>query len=86
METSREKVLFSLRTFTGISVSWTGFSGFNLCNSLIISYYLLITLMLGWFVYLSMPLKVDCGIVSDKGLQYLNFIILRLVIILEKKK
>ena len=41
--------------------------------------------MLGWFTCLSIALKVGCGIFSDKELQYLNLVILRLVTIFQKK-
>ena len=34
---------------------------------------------------LSIALKVGCGIFSDKELQYLNLVILRLVTIFQKK-
>ena len=40
--------------------------------------------MLEWFAYLSIALKVGCGILFDKGLQFLNLGIFKLVAIFEK--
>ena len=40
--------------------------------------------MLGWFVYLSIAVKVGYGILSNKGLQFLNLGLFKLVIIFEK--
>ena len=42
--------------------------------------------MLGWFAYLSIAFKVGCGILSDKGLQFLNLGIFKLVTIFEKTR
>ena len=46
--------------------------------------YSLIALMLGWLAHLSIALKV--GILSDKGLQFLNLGIFKLINIFEKKR
>ena len=88
----------SLRSFTGISVSWVAFLGFSSCNSIIMSsfsttekknwwrvlLYFSIALMLGWFEYLSIAPKVGCGIISDKGLEVLISGIFQIVTIFEK--
>ena len=42
--------------------------------------------MLGWFAYLSIALKVDCGVLSGKGLHFLNLGIFKLVTVFEKKR
>ena len=41
--------------------------------------------MLGWLAYLSIALKVGCGILSDKGFQFLNLGIFKLVTIIFEK-
>ena len=40
--------------------------------------------MLGWLAYLNIALEAGCGILSGKGLQFLNLEIFNLVIIFEK--
>ena len=40
--------------------------------------------MPGWSAYLSIAIKVDCGILSDKGLRFLSLGIFKLVTVFEK--
>ena len=90
---------FSFKIITGISVISVASLAFNLLISLKTSLTLtpqkwkhgiflafLMAMILGWFLYLSIALKIGWRIFPARGLESLNSEILRFFTVLEKKK